>query len=56
MAKKILNKNMKINTKIVFGDDGEVRYNLFITFSGFLLLSHFIVAVIQLKQMLSQEG
>ena len=24
-AKKVLNKNVKINTKIVFGEDGEVR-------------------------------
>ena len=28
-AKKILNKNVKINTKIVFDDEGEVRYKLF---------------------------
>jgi len=28
-AKKVLNKNVKINTKIVFDDEGEVRYKLF---------------------------
>jgi len=28
-AKKILNKNVKINTKIVFDDEGEVRYKMF---------------------------
>jgi len=27
-AKKVLNKNVKINTKIVFDDEGEVRYKL----------------------------
>ncbi len=51
-AKKLLNKNVKINTKIVFGDDGEVRYKLFSTLCIFFLLSHFLVPVVQLKQML----
>ena len=45
-AKKILNKNVKINTKIVFDDEGEVRYKLFniLCTLRFLLRDVFVVA------------
>lgn len=57
VAKKILNKNVTINTKIVFDDEGEVRYKLFnmlCTFY-FILLRDVLVAVNRLKQMFSQS-
>ena len=34
-AKKILNKNVKINTKIAFDEEGEVRDELFIMLCRF---------------------
>lgn len=58
-AKKILNKNVKINTKIVFDDEGEVRYKLFNTCmlcTFYLMLPRDVVVSLKwLKQMLSQS-